>query len=130
MIYGGDRGRRDDRYRGRDNDRQNRGRAIPRDSYPYPNARRGAVNGGVPFDNGYTDGYDKGREDVRANRSYDPVRHSRYRSADRGYNERYGTREAYKHVYRDGFEAGYDAGFRDARASGDERRGIRFPWPF
>ena len=36
---------------------------------------------------------------------------SRYRSADRGYNSRYGSKDQYKLVYRDGFEAGYAQGY-------------------
>jgi hypothetical protein len=65
----------------------------------------------VAYDNGYRDGLDKGREDRGDNDSFDPVRHSRYRSADRGYNSRYGSRDEYKLAYRDGFEAGYAQGY-------------------
>ncbi len=86
---------------------------ILRDRYAdrYPNARaRGGYNN-VAYDNGYRDGLEKGREDVRDNDSFDPVRHSRYRSADRGYNSSYGTKEQYKLTYRDGFEAGYAQGY-------------------
>jgi hypothetical protein len=139
VIYGGDRDRRDDP-----------GRAIPRpypngtpypNGYPYPESRypdrypneRGPYGyGSVPFDNGHKDGYDKGREDARDRHAYDPVRQSRYRSADRGYDRRYGTKEEYKGIYREGFRAGYDEGYRDAGAYGaDQRgRGSRFPWPF
>lgn len=102
----------DDRiYGGRDRDRTIRGGSS---RYPdrYPNAR--GVNT-VPYNNGYRDGLEKGREDARDGDSYDPVRHSRYRSADRGYNSRYGTKDDYKLVYRDGFEAGYEQGYRDYR---------------
>ena len=63
------------------------------------------------YDNGYRDGIEKGREDRGDNDSFDPVRHSRYRSADNGYNSRYGTKEQYKLTYRDGFEAGYAQGY-------------------
>ena len=154
VIYGGDRDRRDDGWWGRDDDPRGRGRAIPRgdrspypgrypypDRYPYPESRypdrypnergRGEYSS-VPLDNGYKDGYDKGREDARENDSYDPVRHSRYRSADRGYNQRYGTKEEYKNIYREGFRAGYDDGYRDTGAYGPDRQGSRsqFPWPF
>lgn len=144
VIYGGDRDRRDDGWQGRADDRD-RGRAIPcgdqSGRYPFPESRRypgrpterGRYEyGGVPFDNGYKDGYDKGREDSRDNDSYDPVRHSRCRSADRGYNQRYGTKEEYKNIYRDGFRAGYDDGYRDTGAYGADRQDgrSRFPWPF
>jgi hypothetical protein len=81
-------------------------------SYPYPGSRPRSSSspngryayGGVSFDNGYTDGYDKGREDVGDNRSYDPVRHRRYRSADHGYDQRL-ARER-KNVNIAGFQAG------------------------
>lgn len=89
--------------------------------YPNAGARRGGVNN-VAFDNGYRDGLEKGREDARDRDSYDPVRHSRYRSADRGYESRYGTRDNYKLVYRDGFEAGYEAGYRGITGYGRTSR--------
>ena len=155
VVYGGDRReRRDNDSWDREDDPRDRGRAIPRgdrspypgrypypDRYPYPESRypdnypnergRGGYSS-VPFDTGYKDGLDKGREDARDNDSYDPVRHSRYRSADRGYNRRYGTKEEYKNIYREGFRAGYEDGYRDRGAYGPDRQGggRRFPWPF
>lgn len=86
----------------------------------------------VPFDNGYQDGLDKGREDARDNDSHDPLRHSRYRSGDHGYDRRFGSKAQYKNVYRDGFRSGYDAGYREANAYRRDRRqgGIWVPWPF
>lgn len=112
VIYG------DDRYydNGRYEDRGSNGvtdrvrdilRGDDRGRYPGTNSRYG----GPAFDNGFRDGLDKGREDRGDNDSYDPVRHSRYRSADRGYNSRYGTKDRYKLAYRDGFEAGYAQGY-------------------
>jgi hypothetical protein len=102
------------------------GGGVP--SYPYPNRypnqypgqypnipRAGAGYNSAAFQNGYRDGLEKGREDAGDRDSYDPVRHSRYRSADHGYNSRYGTKDDYKLVYRDGFEAGYDEGYRTTR---------------
>ena len=139
VIYGTDRDRRDVgvRDRGQDprdrgQDPRARGRAIPRDDRsgrsPYPgrnpNDRGRGEYGGVPFDNGYEDGLDKGREDVGDNDSYDPARHSRYRSADRGYDQRYGTKEQYKEIYRQGFLRGYDEGYRDRGASSRNRGGL------
>jgi hypothetical protein len=98
---------------------------YPRDR--FPNGGYGYAT--VPFDNGYQDGYDKGREDARDNDRYDPSRHSRYRSGDRGYNQRYGTRAEYQNVYRDGFRAGYEDGFRGAGGPGaTPRRSGRWPW--
>jgi hypothetical protein len=150
VIYGGDRDRGDDGWWSRDDDRRDRGRAIPRserypypDRYPYPESRypysdrypneQGPYGyGSVPFDNGFKDGYDKGQQDARERNAYDPVRHSRYRSADRGYDGPYGTKEEYKDIYREGFRAGYDNGYRDTGAYGPDQPGSRsrFPWPF
>jgi hypothetical protein len=67
------------------------------------------------YGNGYRDGIDKGRADAKDRHSFDPVRHSRYRSADRGYDNLYGSKNDYKLVYRDGFEAGYRTGYGDRR---------------
>ena len=113
---------RDDIYRD-DRDTRDRGRAVPRtgrlpqgSGYPSttPNRRRPAngVQGGVPFQNGYGDGLNKGREDADDRDSYQPNRHSWYRSANRGYNSRYGSREQYSAAYRQGFKAGYDDAYR------------------
>ena len=66
-------------------------------------------------DNGFQDGLEKGSEDARKNRSFDPLRHEWYRSGDRHYESRYGSREQYKDVYREGFKAGYERGYRDGR---------------
>lgn len=128
-----DRNDRDDRNDPYDNGRVGGGRgssigdrvrdAIRNRNGQYPNAgaRRGGVNN-VAFDNGYRDGLEKGREDARDRDSYDPVRHSRYRSADRGYDSRYGSRDSYKLVYRNGFEAGYEAGYRGVNGYGRTTR--------
>ncbi len=125
VIYGDDRNSRNGDWRYRDRDS---GGIYDRS---YPNDRnRGYGYNSVPFDNGYRDGLEKGREDARDNDSFDPVRHSRYRSADRGYNRRYGSRESYKLAYRDGFEAGYEQAYRSARGYGANRGntgGFRLP---
>ncbi len=63
--------------------------------------------------NGYRDGYDGGRDDARDRDEYDPIRDSRYRAGDRGYENRYGAREIYKREYRAAFEQGYERGYRD-----------------
>jgi hypothetical protein len=119
VIYG------DDYYGARHNERRDRNRGIYDRGYPND---RYAYNR-VPYDNGYRDGLEKGREDAGDRDSYDPVRHSWYRKADRGYNHRYGTRDAYKLAYRDGFEAGYDEAYRRLRGYGANgaRRGVRIP---
>lgn len=138
VIYGDDRraGRNgDDRRTARNRDERYRDRTPSGSSrYPevygsYPNDR-GYGNNTVPFQTGDRDGYEKGREDARDNDSYDPVRHSWYRSGDRGYNNRYGTRDDYKLVYREGFEAGYERGYREVNRYGANRGntgGFRLP---
>ena len=127
VIYG------DDRFAVRNGDERYRDRTgVTRnpqvyDSYP---GDRGYGSNSVAVQNGERDGYEKGREDARDNDSYDPVRHSWYRSGDRGYNNRYGTRDDYKLVYREGFESGYDRGYREVKGYGANRSntgGIRLP---
>jgi hypothetical protein len=137
VIYGDDQygsSNRDQRYRDRTNGGvyNNSGvyQTYPNDrtygnTYPNSNGRYG--NNSVPYDNGYRDGLEKGREDAGDRDSYDPVRHSWYRSGDRGYNSRYGTRESYKLTYRDGFEAGYDQAYRSLRGYGATSRGVTIP---
>ena len=95
-------------------------RGVPTDQQgPYPSRSGDYRNGGgyytPAFDNGARDGYEKGQEDVRKRRSFDPLRHSWYRSGDRHYENRYGSREQYKDVYRQGFQQGYERGFREGR---------------
>jgi flagellar biosynthesis/type III secretory pathway protein FliH len=115
------------------NGRYGNGRAVPRrdtrgaDRYPsYPASPNGSYgqyggNGGyggytnVAVQNGVNDGYEKGVEDARRNRSFDPLRHAWYRSADRHYEGRFGSREQYKDLYRQGFRDGYERGFREGR---------------
>ena len=112
VIYGDD-------YAARNRDQRYRDRGYG-SVYPDRNGRAGYNS--VPYDNGYRDGVEKGREDARDRDSYDPVRHKWYRNGDRGYNSRYGTRDSYKLTYRDGFEAGYDEAYRQLR--GGTSRGV------
>lgn len=110
------------------------GRAVPRrdtGGYGYPNGypnTRGPVYPSYPgsygryggyydvaLQNGANDGYEKGLEDARKNRSFDPLRHDWYRSGDRHYESRYGSKEQYKDAYRQGFRDGYERGFRELR---------------
>ena len=119
-YYGG--GYRNDPYYGRNDPSgyPNNGRAVPRDgrvrdprygtSDPYYNGRYGY--GTQAYDQGYRDGLEKGREDGKGNNRYDVNRHSWYRSANRGYDDDFGTRSEYQVRYRDGFQAGYAEGFR------------------
>ena len=114
---------------------QSRGRAVPRggqypNSYPYPDARDPRQRGDYSyaseaFRKGYEDGGVKGREDVGDRDSFDPARHSWYRSADRGYNSRYGSREEYRSEYRRGFLSGYESAH-----TGRQRSGGSSWWPF
>jgi flagellar biosynthesis/type III secretory pathway protein FliH len=105
-------GRNDGRYGGgiwgnRRND--------PRYGGPYSRDGYGYGYSGAAFENGARDGYEKGIEDARRNRSFDPLRHSWYRSGDRHYERRYGSRDGYKDVYRRGFQQGYERGYRESR---------------
>jgi hypothetical protein len=105
---------------GPDSRRDSRGPAYS-NAYPgYPNAYPGYPPqsrgyGSPAFQNGVNDGFEKGAEDARKDRSYDPRRHSWYRSGDRHYEGRYGNRESYKDIYRQGFTDGYDRGYREGR---------------
>ena len=63
--------------------------------------------------NGVNDGYEKGIDDARRRRSFDPLRHEWYRSGDRHYEGRFGPREQYKDSYREGFKSGYERGYRE-----------------
>ena len=103
---------------------QRRGRG----GWGYPERRRDRRYGGAAFDNGHADGYEKGLDDGRDRRPFDPVRHRRYREGDRGYDGRYGSRAQYENVYRDAFRRGYEMGYRDGERS--RRRGGDWPWPF
>ena len=129
VIYGSDRGGYDGVYQ----DGNGRDRRAERRGYPDRTQDGRGIYGerSVAFQNGSRDGYVKGQEDVRKNRSFDPVRHDWYQSANRGYNSRYGTREDYRDAYRAGFRAGYDDAYR-GRSNYPDRTddGFRFPWPF
>ena len=65
------------------------------------------------YSNGVNDGVEKGREDARKHRSFDPLRHDWYRDGDRHYKSDYGSRQQYANVYRDGFKEGYERGYRE-----------------
>ena len=133
---GGDDGRRPgtDGRRPNPNGQSRTGRAVPRgeqypNSYPYPDARNSQQRGDYGyasdgFRKGHDDGVAKGREDVGDGDSFDPARHSWYRSADRGYNSRYGSREEYRSEYRRGFLEGYESAH-----DGRQRSGSSW-WPF
>ena len=114
------------------NGRYSNGRTVPRrdigDRYGYPNPSNRPVYPSYPdtyggyggyndlaVQNGVNDGYEKGLDDARKNRSFDPLRQEWYRSGDRHYDSRYGSREQYKDLYRQGFREGYERGFNEGR---------------
>ena len=96
-------------YGGRPNVGQGRYQHPDRSGYGNGYGYNGAVQNGV------NDGYEKGIEDARKNRSFDPLRHKWYREGDRHYDRRYGSREQYENLYRNGFRRGYEQGYRQAR---------------
>jgi hypothetical protein len=119
VVYGGDR----DRYYGmQERDaRPGTWRGDPRlrypdRGYPYDDEARA-----VPYERGFKDGRDKGHDDRADDKRYDPTRHSRYTSADRGYERRYGGKDEYRVVYREGFRAGYAEGYRGVMMTRGER---------
>lgn len=90
-----------------------RGGSYPGERYGYP-GEYGSYNQ-IAVQTGLDDGYEKGVEDARKNRSFDALRHTWYRSGDRRYEGRYGSREQYKDLYRQGFREGYERGYRGGR---------------
>ncbi len=102
-----------DRYPNGGNGRYPNGGYYPDSRYPgggYGN--RGYV--GPAYQYGFSEGYEKGLEDLRDRDPYEPARHKWYREGDRHYNSRYGPRESYKNEYRIAFREGYDQAFREA----------------
>jgi hypothetical protein len=64
------------------------------------------------FQNGASDGYRKGLEDIEKRRYPDVSRHSWYRNGDHDYDRAYGSKDAYRIEYRRGFQEGYNRAFR------------------
>lgn len=63
------------------------------------------------FRNGYADGFQQGREDLRAGEAYNF--HGRdYDNAMRGYESYMGSRDEYREGYRRGYVTGYSDGYR------------------
>ena len=87
-------------------DPNNRGTVYP--SYPSSSGSYGRYGGysDAAIQNGVNDGYEKGLEDARKNRSFDPLRHDWYRSGDRHYDSRYGSRSVYGSITRTSDTAG------------------------
>jgi len=99
----------------------NNDRAVRRGSVRNPRNNGGYIDdsrdwrsyaNSPAFQNGYRDGMTKGREDGEDRDRFDVDRHSWYRSANRGYESRYGGRANYQEIYRQGFESGYADGYR------------------
>jgi hypothetical protein len=119
--------RYDDRdYRDRDNRDRDYGRGTGRGGYDDNGRGRSDVYR-IAQENGYRDGLRQGQDDANRRRRYDYNDDSRYRDASSGYRSEYGSREAYRSAYRQGFQRGYDEGFR---RNGNNRGGVRLPWPF
>ena len=97
------------------------GGQYPGSQYPtrYPGNGRDYGYGGNAaygaFQNGASDGYRKGLEDVQDRKYPDATRHKWYRSGDHDYDRAYGSKDTYKVEYRRGFEEGYNRAFRGAR---------------
>jgi hypothetical protein len=93
---------------GRDYGRDS-GRDYGRDYGYGTNASFGARQNGV------TDGYKKGLDDVSDRKYPDVTRQKWYRSGDHDYDRRYGSKESYRIEYRRGFEEGYQRAYRERR---------------
>ncbi len=98
-------------------------------NWGYRDGRSDRRGRDLAFENGFSDGYEKGIDDGHDRRSFDPTRHKWYRNADRHYESRYGSRARYENLYRDGFRSGYQAGYSDGGRY-DNRRTNRFPRPY
>lgn len=72
---------------------------------------RGGVYASPALENGYRDGYEAGQDDREDGDRFDPIRPTRYREGDRGYQSRYGSRDDYKRDYRAAFQQGYADGY-------------------
>ncbi len=82
---------------------------------PVYRDNRGPVDNSPARRMGYEDGFNQGRDDARDRDRYEPVRASRYRDGDRGYDRRYGSVDEYKRDYRAAFQQGYEQGYRQGR---------------
>jgi hypothetical protein len=117
VIYGGDRQAWDDRAVDGWTPRMASPRLGYTDrGYPYDSEARTA-----PYEQGFKDGRDKGRDDRSDDKRFDPTRHGRYESADHGYEKRYGDKDVYRTTYREGFRAGYAEGYRGVMMTRSER---------
>jgi hypothetical protein len=63
--------------------------------------------------NGLSDGYKKGLDDLNDRKYPDVNRQKWYRNGDHDYDSRYGSKETYRVEYRRGFEEGYNRAYRE-----------------
>lgn len=83
-------------------------------STPLGTGYGGTANFGAR-QNGLSDGYEKGLDDVKDRKYPDPSRHKWFRNGDHDYDNRYGSKESYRVEYRRGFEDGYNRAYREVR---------------
>jgi hypothetical protein len=76
-------------------------------NHAYSDAQR------IAQENGHRTGLEKGLDDGRHSRSFNPERSSHYRDGDAGYHKEYGLKEDYRIAYRQAFVSGYTEGFRE-----------------
>jgi hypothetical protein len=83
-------------------------------STPLGTGYGGTANFGAR-QNGLSDGYKKGLDDVSDRKNPDVSRQKWYRNGDHDYDSRYGSKESYRVDYQRGFEEGYNRAYREAR---------------
>jgi hypothetical protein len=81
---------------------------------PYGLGYGGTANFGAR-QNGVSDGYKKGLDDLNDRKYPDVNRQKWYRNGDHDYDSRYGSKETYRVEYRRGFEEGYNSAYREGR---------------
>jgi hypothetical protein len=82
--------------------------------WDYGRGYGGTANFGAR-QNGVSDGYKKGLEDLDDRKYPDVNRQKWYRNGDHDYDRRYGSKETYRVEYRRGFEEGYNRAYREGR---------------
>jgi hypothetical protein len=65
------------------------------------------------YDNGWSEGVKRGRDDARDGRPVSLDRYKEYRNADKGYRGRDGSKEQYRRAFRQAFQNGYTEAFND-----------------
>jgi hypothetical protein len=81
-----------------------------------------AAQNNAAFERGYREGIQRGADDARDGRRFEPQRDRVYRDGDRGYNSRYGSREWYRNEFRRGYSTGYRDGYYSVQGDGRYRR--------